>query len=440
MTTLVLAADRVIAGSGLEVIEQGAVALEGDKIAWVGRASEAERIDHHLAGCTLVPGLIDAHVHLASDSGPRFDMRVSDATLTLNIVSNLERFVKAGVTTVRDLGSPGTLTAQARDAVEAGKLDGPRVLTSNRAITTTGGHGHQVGLECDDAVSLRRAVRQLVKDGSDWVKVMASGGFIHHVRSEGAAPYFPLFSPEEMRVVIDEAHRYGLRVAAHAQNREAIATVFEAGIDTIEHMTFAGRPQEAVIDEALVERIAEKGIPVSPTTNNWWLTVGVPWAPIEVALANLRRLYDLGIRFVAGTDVGIPTTTPEVYAEGFRVLFEIGMPGREILATATTTAAEAIGLGGVTGAIAPGLSADLVALEGDPLRDVEAYFRPRLVAIRGRVTWLGPPPAAPADGGVSGGGDVRLKYVGTGHGGAVSAEAVPARDGRAGAGRAEAGS
>ncbi|HTW98507.1 MAG TPA: amidohydrolase family protein [Acidimicrobiales bacterium] len=394
MTPLVLSADRVVAGTGLEIIEQGAVALDDGKIDWVGRAGEADHIDHHLDGCTIVPGLIDAHVHLCSDSGPRIETRADDAALTLRIASNLGRFLKAGVTTVRDLGGAGTLTAQARDAVESGRIDGPRVLTANRAITTTGGHGHQFGIECDDPASLRKAVRQLVKDGSDWVKVMASGGFIHFVRSEGAAPYFPLFTPEEFKVVIDEAHRYGLRVAAHAQNREAILAVFEAGIDTIEHMTFAGAPQQAVIDEALVERIAEKGTPVIPTTNNWWLTVGVPWAPIDVALANLRRLYDLGIRFVAGTDVGIPTTTPELYAEGLRVLFEIGVPGRDVLATATTTAADAIGLGTVTGAIAPGLSADLVALEGDPLHDVEAYFRPRLVARQGRVTWLGPLPEA----------------------------------------------
>lgn len=395
MTRLVLRASRVIAGVELEPIDDGAVVVEGDKITWVGRASEGPPADHQLEGVTLVPGLIDAHVHLWSDAGPRLDSRAGEAQLAFQMADNLSRFLRSGVTTVRDLGSPGTLAAQARDAVEGGRLDGPRVLTANRAITVTGGHGYQMGMECDDAVSLRRAVRQLVKDGSDWVKVMASGGFVHFLRSEGTAPFFPLFSPDEMQVVVDEAHRYGLRVAAHCQNRESIATAFEAGVDTIEHCTFASRPH-AVLDEALVERIAARGTFVVPTVNNYWLTVGVPWAPRDIALANLRRLYDLGVRLVAGTDMGIPTTLPELYVEGLRVLAEVGIPAREILRSATAHAAEAIGLEGVTGAIAPGLSADLVALAGDPLREVEAYARPRFVMSRGRPLWLSPAPAGGA--------------------------------------------
>ena len=358
-------------------------------ITGLDSASVHRDIDIDLGDATLVPGLIDTHVHLASDSGPRFGAIPDLSRSTIVAVANAQRFLRAGVTTVRDLGGPMTLGSDLRDSINEGLLVGPRLLAANRVITVTGGHGHHMGIECDDVASLRRAVRQLVKDGSDWVKVMASGGFVHFRRSEGEAPYFSLFDLTEMRTIVDEAHRYGLRVAAHCQHRDAIAVAFEAGVDTLEHCSFAAKPH-AMLDEALVEAIAERGSFVVPTTNNYWLTVGVPWAPRDIALANLQRLHQLGVRLVAGTDMGIPTTTPELYAEGLKVFGEIGMPLREVLATATTRAADALGIADVTGSITPGLSADLVALDGDPLADVDAYARPIAVVARGVVVPVTP--------------------------------------------------
>lgn len=342
--------------------------------------------DIDLGRSTLVPGFVDAHVHLSSDAGRRDGLAgaLSEADGTLRIVGNALGFLRAGVTTVRDLGGAGTTVGRVRDAVERGEVDGPRILAANQAITITGGHGSLFGMECDSVETIRAAVRQHVKQGSDWVKVMASGGFVNPVRSEGRAPYLSLFSDEEMAALVDEAHRFGLPVAAHCQGRASIEVAFRAGVDTLEHATFAALPQ-ATVEEDLVTEIVDKGTYVVPTVNNYWLTVGVPWAPRDVALANLRRLYDLGVRLVAGTDMGIPTTTPELYAEGLKVLAEVGMPLSEVLLAATSEAAAAIGVADRTGAIRPGLSADLVALDGDPLSDVGAYDRVQWVMARGQV-------------------------------------------------------
>lgn len=168
-----------------------------------------------------------------------------------------------------------------------------------------------------------------------------------------------------------------LRIVANAH------AFLRAGVDTIEHATFSARPR-ATVDEALVAEIAAAGRYVIPTVNNYWLTVGVPWAPADLALANLRRLYDLGIPLVAGTDMGLNTTTPELYAEGLMVFAEIGMDPRDILASATHRAADAIGLADQAGEITAGRTADLVGLDGDPLTDPSAYRRVRFVMRGGQ--------------------------------------------------------
>jgi imidazolonepropionase-like amidohydrolase len=380
-----IAARRIITRADRDPIEYGAVRVADGVIDAVGRTADFPVVDTDLGDVTLIPGLIDAHVHLSSDCSPAMGWlpgeEQPEAAAVLRIVANAHAFLRAGVTTVRDLGTEKGLAGFARDAGAAVPM--ARILTANQPITITGGHCAYMGMTCDSLDDLRRAVRKHAAQGSDWIKVMASGGFTNPRRAEGDAIYRPLFTDEEMTFLVAQAHEHGLRVAAHAQNRASIEQVFRAGVDTIEHATFSARPR-ATVDEALVAEIAAAGRYVIPTVNNYWLTVGVPWAPNDLALANLRRLYDLGVPLVAGTDMGLNTTTPGLYAEGLLVFAEIGMDPRDILASATSRAADAIGLADQAGEIAPGRPADLAGLDGDPLTDPGAYRRVSFVMRGGQ--------------------------------------------------------
>lgn len=385
----VIGARRVIPRADQEPIDFGAVSVSAGTVEAVGKQSEFPAVDLDLGEVTIIPGMIDAHVHLSSDCGPTMgwtSAEQQEAQAVLRIVGNAHRFLRAGVTTVRDLGTERGLAGLVRD--RASGMPMARILTANQPITITGGHGAQIGMACDSPTELRRAIRAHAAQGSDWIKVMASGGFVNPSRPEGLAVYRPLFTAEEMALIVGEAHASGIPVAAHCQNRDSIEIAFRAGVDTIEHATFAARPH-AQVDERLASEIAADGRYVVPTVNNYWLTTGVPWAPRDIALANLRRLYDLGVRLVAGTDMGIPTTTPEVYAEGLMVFEEIGMDRKDILAAATSAAAAAIKQAGSAGEIRPGSPADLVALDGDPLADPRAYSRVRWVMKDGRVAVSG---------------------------------------------------
>lgn len=371
-------AGKVLIGDEFVEKNNQVIEINNGKIDKIREIKKGEKPTYSFPESTLSPGFIDTHVHLFSDSSANFGADKTDSDHMIQIFSNMDEFLSAGVTTVRDLGSPGTLVAATRDAVNRRQVIGPRILTSNRVITITGGHGYQIGIECDSESDLRTAVRQLVKEGADCIKIMASGGFVHAGRYEGESLYQPLFSLEQMKVIVNEAHKFGLHVAAHCQNRDAIEMALDSGVDTIEHLTFTAKPL-AMVDVNLVKRIVDAGKYVVPTVNNYWLTVGVPWAEKDLALANLRLLYDLGLKMIAGTDAGIPTTTPNLYAQGLKVFDAIGIDKKYILRSATLWAADAIKLGDTVGQIKEGFSADLVALRLNPLETTEAYFSPQAV-------------------------------------------------------------
>jgi imidazolonepropionase-like amidohydrolase len=381
----VLGAPRVMTGA--ETVAGGAVVLGDHALEWVGPAAAlpAEyaalpRTDY--PGATIMPGLIDSHVHLGFDGGPdpaaRMRAETDEQQLVL-MLRNARDLLGVGVTTARDLGGRAYLNVVVRDAIAAGLARGPRMVVAGPPVTVTGGHCWFMGGEADSEDDLRRIVRTHHKHGADLIKVMATGGFM----TRGSAPWYAQFTAEQLAVVVAEAARVDKPVAAHAHGLEGMRRAIEAGVTTIEHCTWVTETNERHFDERLAAQMAERGIIVCPTIN-----VNAPYVAALTGIPvgeNVRKMRDMGVRIIAGTDAGIDNTPHHQFAGGLAALVTLlGFGPEEVIAMATTEAAAAIGVGAVTGRLAPGYDADLIVVDGDPRADIAALGRLRRVIARGR--------------------------------------------------------
>lgn len=392
---VLVSADRLLPDADSPMIEGGAVLIEDGRITAVGRradlaSTQAQPVE--LGDVTLLPGLIDCHVHLAMDASAQAtgsELTATDAELVCRMVNSARRLLDAGVTTARDLGCRGTIATAVRDAVRDGLVPGPRLRVANAPITVTGGHAWRMGGEADGELEVVQQVRTHAKQGADLIKIMATGGFM----TAGSRPWHARYTVAELRACVEEAHRLGLPVTTHALGVEGIRRVVEAGVDMIEHCGWVTE-QGTRFDQEIAERIAAAGIAVCPTMNTACLPdpYFCPWDERDALLVNLRGMRAAGVELVAGTDAGIGLVPFENYADGLDVLADSGLTPREVIAAATDRAAKACGLAGVTGKLAEGLAADLVAVPGDPTVDPGALHRPVLTIAAGRAHWC-PEPA-----------------------------------------------
>jgi imidazolonepropionase-like amidohydrolase len=380
----VLTAPRVVTGD--ETVTDGAVVVGDRAIPWAGRAEAlpAEygtlpRTDY--PGSTIMPGLIDCHVHLGLDGGPNPAARMRGETDEQQLVLMLRsarELLGVGVTTARDMGARSYLDVIVRDAIADGLARGPRMVVAARPITVTGGHCWFMGGEADSEDDLRRMVRTHHKHGADLIKVMATGGFM----TTGSAPWHAQFTAEQLSVIVAEAKRVDKPVAAHAHGIEGIRRAVEAGVTTIEHCTWVTETNDWQFDEPIAAQMAERGIVVCPTMN-----VNAPYVAELTGLTvgqYVKTMYDMGVQIISGTDAGIDNTPHHQYVGGLEYLVTLGFRPADVLAMATTKAAAALGLGAVTGRLAPGYDADLIVVDGDPLADIAALGRLRRVIARGR--------------------------------------------------------
>ena len=380
----VLTAPRVISGDA--IVTNGAVVVTDATIGWVGEADAlpaefASLPSTGYSDATIMPGLIDSHVHLGFDGGPGPAARMrgeTDEQQLILMLRNARDLLGVGVTTARDLGARGYLAIAVRDAIAAGLARGPRMVVAASPVTVTGGHCWFMNGEADSDDDLRRLVRTHHKHGVDVIKVMSTGGFM----TPGSAPWYAQFSTDQLAVIVEEATRVDLPVAAHAHGIEGIGRAVEAGVTTLEHCSFVTESNDRLFSETLAAMIAERGIFVCPTAN-----VNAPYVAQLTGKSvgqHIKPLHDMGVRLIAGTDAGINNTPHHQFVGGLEYLATLGLSPEQVIAMATTQAAAALGVGAATGRLAPGYDADLIVVDGDPLADIAALGKLRRVVARGQ--------------------------------------------------------
>lgn len=388
LSKLVTAARVITSLQPLNVITDGAVGIRDGRIDWVGPIAETRRGDYSQVirvGGAVLPGLVDAHVHLCFDAG----QEKPDGPLLGNnpeqlrqvILRNGSRLLASGVTSVRDLGSRAGSVLSVGTDIAHGRVTGPTVVAADQPLTRRRGHAWSYGMEIGSTAEATASVRLLAARGVGVVKVMITGGRM----TLGTDPEAVEFPPTLLRAVVDTAHAEQLPVAAHCLSAAGIRAALTAGVDTLEHCTFIDLGGQACSEGdavRLADAIADAGAYVCPTINVHY--PGRHPISFEQRLHWVRLLHRAGVRLIVGNDIGIPGLPPELYLGALLALEAAGMSRPEVLHAATALPAQAMGVERSVGTLRPGARADLVGVSGDPLSDLETLRKPTVVVARGR--------------------------------------------------------
>lgn len=338
----------------------------------------------------IVPGLIDAHVHLELDPKlrtPKDQEAVPDAERRAGMAKRAARMLAAGITTARDCGGGAHRELALRGDIEAGTRPGPRLLCCGQPLTTPGGHCHFWGGEVASRDEIEAHVGRQVEAGSDWLKVMATGG----VFTPGTRARDTQFDGAALRTIVESAARAGRSVAAHCHGTEGIALAARAGVRTIEHASFAGPDGfGTALDAALLREMASLSLWISPTVNAGWGRrmkdeEGADSDFFQRMSGSLRAQRDAGLRFIASTDAGIPGVDHADLVAGLEAFAAFAdLAPVDVLRAATSESACALGIDHETGTLQPGRSADFLVLDANPLEDLAALRDPEYVVAGGR--------------------------------------------------------
>ena len=407
VTSQAMAQSMLIKGASIldvvsgDLIDNSVIVVERGRIEYVGPANAAPTTSAKvldLQGHTILPGLIDMHVHLTSGGGYHGyeRLKLTDERRAILGVVHAKQTLMAGFTTVRNVGAGSFGDVALRDAINDGDIPGPRMLVSGPPIGITGGHCSDNNLlppeydisgegVADGPWAARTAVRRNIKYGADLIKTCSTGG----VLSKGTKVGAPQYTVEELTALVDEAHSRGLKVASHAHGAEGIINALVAGADTIEHASF--------IDDEGIRLAIEKNAALSMDiyVTEYILGEGASSGILEESLekermtgatqrANFRKAVEAGATIVYGTDAGVYPHGQN--AKQLSRMTRFGMTPLQALQSATTVAAEVMGLGYEVGKIEAGYAADFVAVEGNPIEQIELLETPSAV-IKGGIRY-----------------------------------------------------
>lgn len=404
---------RLFDGTGDRLQDGRSIRIQEDIISEIGASrnhhNEGDDYCIDCSGLTAVPGLINLHVHLCLDASqdPLSLLRSESESMTfLTMISSAQKTLEGGITTVRDLGTRGTLIFELRQVIENGRVLGPRIVASGQVITRTGGHGSGwIGRECDGKADIREGIRSQLKQGADVIKVMATGG----VMTLGTSPYLASYSLEELETVVDEVRRENVQVAAHAEGRAGIELAVRAGVDTIEHGTF--------VDESIINMMLEKGTVWVPTIsphrfaerNREQLNKLISEAKPLIrsirdkdrvgggrnisagALAHFKKYcMTKDLKIGVGSDAGTPFVPHKDLVLEMEMFMEYGFSNYQVLRMATFGNAHILKLDDHIGSIKEGKLADIVLIQGNPLDDLQTLRHIAYVIKDGKMVFSNP--------------------------------------------------
>jgi len=388
LTSFLLKNCQLIDGISDSIRENVDIFIEGERIIEIGNRLSGIRPvkELDLSGHTVLPGLIDTHVHLAfdaSDDPVGHLLEESDYITLIKMVINCKDQLLHGVTTIRDLGAPADLIIALRTALEQEILVGPRLVVSGEVITTKGGHCYYIGHEATCKQEAVDAVKEELRKGVDVIKVMASGGSL----TPGSSVHIPQFSIDEIEAIVQTAHQKGIKVAAHANALAGIKNAVKSGVDSIEHGSYT--------DDETLELMRNLGTWLVPTMSPAEILLNSPhinekrrnditrnWKSRK---AVVEKAIKMGIKMASGTDAGVTFTPHGCVSIEIELFRQLGMEPMQAIWTATCWAADLLGISDHVGIIAEGKYADLIAVEGNPLNNLKLLQYPKLVMINGKI-------------------------------------------------------